>query len=358
MTALSEPVVIDEQRRDALAERLFNAAVVGAELLTVELGRRLGLYAAVHEHGPLTAAQLASHAGIAERYAREWLEQQAATGFLDVDGASFTLPAAYVPVLLVEDDPAHLIATAPLLTALAGSLPAVADAYRRGDGVPYEDFGADLRHGIAALNRPAFANDLAGWLAAVPGAADRLQAGGRVLDLGCGVGWSSIAIAGSFPTARVHGVDMDANSIADARRNAARAGLADRVTFATANAADLAGADSYDLVCVFEALHDMGEPVKALKAARSVLADGGSVLVADERVNDTFTTQADEVERLSYAFSVLHCLPATMAESTAVANGTVLRAPTVRDWAHEAGFSRVEVLPIENLFWRFYRLAG
>ncbi len=354
--AASEPV--DEQQRDALAERLFTSLLSGAELLTVELGRRLGLYAAVHRHGPVTPAQLAAEAGIAERYAREWLEQQAAAGFLDFDGARFTLPAAYVPVLLVEEDPAHLMGTAPMLTALGLSLPAVAAAYRSGGGVAFEDFGAELRHGIAAFNRPAFTNDLRGWLATMPEVVSRLQAGGRVLDLGCGVGYSTVAIAQAFPGVRVDGVDLDAASIAEAQRNAARAGVADRVTFTVANAADLATDTTYDLVCIMEALHDMGEPVRALQAARSVLAPGAPVFILDERVADTFATPADEVERVNYAFSVLHCLPATMAESTAVANGTVLRAPTVRDWATSAGFVSVDELPIENPFWRFYRLGS
>ena len=363
MTALSDTVVTtkdvtteDEQRRDALAERLFGSLLAGNELLTVELGRRLGLYTAVHSHGRTTPAQLAARTGIAQRYATEWLEQQAAAGFLDVDGDHFTLPAAHVPVLLVDTDPAHLMGAAPMLAALALTLPAVATAYQAGGGVPYEEFGTELRHGIAAFNRPAFTNDLAGWLETMPDVASRLSAGGQVLDLGCGTGWSSIAIAEAFPAARVHGVDTDTASIDEARRHAAHAGVADRVTFTAANAVDVPTDEPYDLACAFEALHDMGEPVRVLHAARAALAPGAPVLIVDERVSETFTAPADEVERMMYSFSVLHCLPATMAESTAVANGTMLRPATVRDWARQAGYPTVDVLPIENPFWRFYRL--
>jgi SAM-dependent methyltransferase len=232
----------------------------------------------------------------------------------------------------------------------------VATAYRSGSGVPYEEFGTELRHGIAAFNRPAFTNDLAGWLEAMPDVASRLATGGRVLDLGCGTGWSSIALAQAFPAARVHGVDTDTASIDEARRHATQAGVAERVTFTTANAADVPVDESYDLVCAFEALHDMGEPVRVLRAARAALAPGAPVLIVDERVSETFTAPADDVERMMYSFSVLHCLPATMAESTAVANGTMLRPATVQDWASQAGYPTVDVLPIENPFWRFYRL--
>ena len=214
----------------------------------MELGRRLGLYTAVHSHGQTTPAQLAARTGIAQRYAKEWLEQQAAAGILDVDGDHFTLPAAHIPVLLVDTDPAHLMGAAPMLAALALTLPAVAAAYRSGGGVPYEEFGTELRHGIAAFNRPAFTHDLAGWLETMPDVASRLSAGGRVLDLGCGTGWSSIAIAQAFPAARVHGLDTDTASIDEARHHAAQAGVADRVTFTTANAADVPTDEPYDLV--------------------------------------------------------------------------------------------------------------
>jgi 2-polyprenyl-3-methyl-5-hydroxy-6-metoxy-1,4-benzoquinol methylase len=347
------------QRRDALAERLFHALIGGVELLSIELGRRLGLYAAVHRLGVATSADLADEAGVAERYAREWLEQQAAAGLLEAAGRGrFELPAAHVPVLLVEDDPAYVMAAAPLLTGVALSLPAVAGAYRSGEGVPYEQFGAEVREGLAAFNRPSFANDLADWLAALPDITSRLTAGGRVLDLGCGVGWSSIALATCFPDARVVGVDMDRRSIDEARKHAEEAGVEDRVTFEAAAADTCSDSGPYDLVCIFEALHDMGHPVAALRHARELLAPGGAVLIADELVADEFTAPAGEVERMQYAFSVLHCLPATMAESPSTASGTVLRTPTVRDWARRAGFATLEVLPVEHMFWRFYRASA
>ncbi|HEY5879345.1 MAG TPA: class I SAM-dependent methyltransferase, partial [Nakamurella sp.] len=215
------------------------------------------------------------------------------------------------------------------------------------------------RHGIGLGNRPMFVTDLPTWLGHLPDIEHRLRQGGTVLDQGCGTGWSSVVLARTFPTARVDGIDLDSGSIAEARTAAARAGVADRVRFALGNASDPsdlpATPGGYDLIAFFEALHDMGDPVAALSAARTFLAPGGAVLVADERVADVFTAPAGETDRLMYAASVLHCLPATMAESQDTANGTVLRASTVRAWAGEAGFIVTE-LPIEHLLWRFYRL--
>jgi ubiquinone/menaquinone biosynthesis C-methylase UbiE len=354
-----------QHRSDALAERLLGSLIGGMELLTVHLGDRLGLYAALHSRGPATSADLAQRAGITERYAREWLEQQAAAGFIDLAQDTgeattrrFVLPAAHVGVLLDTDDPTYLVGAAHQLAGAALPLPAVADAYRTGEGVGYAAYGQQMRHGIAALNRPMFAADLAGWLATMPDVTARLRSGGRVLDAGCGEGWSAITLARAFPQAHVHGVDMDEASIAEARENAAAAGVSDRVTFEVADVATITapGGARFDLACVFEALHDMGEPIEALRRMRRVLAPGAPVLVGDERTAEEFTAPAEQIERLQYAFSVLHCLPATIAESTAIANGTVLRTSTVRQWGEQAGFSSVEVLPIENDFWRFYRL--
>ncbi|MDQ4033156.1 MAG: class I SAM-dependent methyltransferase [Actinomycetota bacterium] len=365
-TEMTVDTTLDDERRDALVERLFGSLLGGMELLSIDLGRRLGLYATLSESGAQTAAGFARRAGIAERYAREWLEQQAVAGILDVEDPDrtpaerrYTLPAVHADVLLHAEHPANLMGAAPSLTGLALTLSAVAEAYRTGTGVSYADFGADIRHGIGAFNRPMFVGELAGtWLAALPEVRDRLAQGGCVLDVGCGTGWSSIALARAFPQTTVVAIDLDEASIADARDNAERAGVADRVTFEVHNAATYhpAGAERYDLACMFEALHDMGEPVAALRRIRAALAPGAPVLIADERVAERFTAPADEVERFMYGWSVLHCLPATIDESDAVANGTVLREGTVGDWARQAGFRHVQTLPIDNDFWRFYRL--
>jgi 2-polyprenyl-3-methyl-5-hydroxy-6-metoxy-1,4-benzoquinol methylase len=227
--------------------------------------------------------------------------------------------------------------------------------------VPYEEYGQDTREAIAYANRPQFINLMGSeWLPAVPDVHKRLQADppARVADIGCGSGWSSISIARAYPKARVDGFDLDEESIAEARSNAAAEGLADRVNFRVQDAADPKLSGHYDLAIAIECIHDMSRPVEALSAMRSIVGGDGAVIVVDERVGETFVAPSDEVERLMYGFSILHCLAVGMAEQPSAGTGTVMRPAILRRYATEAGFSRVEVLPIENDFWRFYRLVS
>jgi SAM-dependent methyltransferase len=197
------------------------------------------------------------------------------------------------------------------------------------------------------------------WFPQVPGLVDRLLAdpSARVIDVGCGVGWSSIAMAQAFPRATITGLDIDKASIAEARANARDAGVDSRVTFDVRDAADPALSGQFDLVCAFETIHDMADPVSALRTLRSLRAESGTVLVVDERVADAFTTDVEDGERFQWGWSVLHCLPVSMAEPPAAGTGTIMRAPTLRRYAQEAGFTDVKVLPVENMLWRFYQLV-
>lgn len=347
---------------DELAERLLTGAITTMETLSVHLGVALGLYRALAA-GPADPRDLAERTGIHPRYAREWLEQQAVAGFVQaIDGEAdpyarrFSLPDGHREVLVDEESPTYLGTLPGFVGGFAAVLPDLLEAYRTGGGVAYEAYGETTRHGIGGMNRPVFRSELRDWVAALPDVRSQLEAApSNVLDLGCGIGASSIALAELFPQARVRGVDLDAASVEEAADSVRRLGLSDRVTFERANAASLTAADQYHLVCIFEALHDMADPVAALRAVRDALAPGGAVLIADERVADEFSPPGDLVERLNYGFSVLHCLPATRAEGSAVEAGTVLRPETVRAYAKQAGFS-CTVLPIDNDLWRFYRL--
>jgi SAM-dependent methyltransferase len=349
----------------ALAERIFAASIAALELAAIHLGHRLGLYRALDGLGEATAAELAERAGTAPRYTREWLEQQAVAGILAVDAEEggpeerrYSLPAGHRPVLIEEDDPSYLAPLAQLTVGVVKPIGRLLEAYRSGEGVPYAAYGEDTREGIATLNRPMFLNELAGWLAAVPAVHARLgsEPPARVADLACGTAWSSIAIARAYPSATVDALDLDEDSIAAARRNVEAAGLAGRVRPAVRDAADPGLSGRYDLVTIFEALHDMDHPVRALAGARALLADGGSVIVADERVAESFAAPGDEIERFNYGWSVLHCLAVGSMHHDSAATGTVIRPETVRAYARQAGFARVELLPVENDFWRFYRL--
>jgi SAM-dependent methyltransferase len=354
------------ERRDALVGRLFASTVGAFELLGVYVGSRLGLYEALASHGPLTSAELAEAAGIAERYAREWLELQAAAEIVDVDDPSrtaserrYSLPAGHDEALTDMDSLNYAAPFGQFVVAALRPIDALLDAIRTGDGVPFADYGADLHDGQAAFTRPLFRKLLTQeWLPAVPELHERLLAEppARLADVACGLGWSSIAMAEAYPLIQVDGIDLDVASIEKANELLATRDVGGRVTFEVRDAADLGLQGRYDVVTVFEALHDMSYPVHVLRACRGLLAEGGAMLVADERVSDEFTLPASDIERFYYGISLLHCLPVGMIGEGAAGTGTVMRASTVERYASEAGFGSFDVLPIENDFWRFYLL--
>src|SRR5918995_4323586 len=357
-----------EQRREALVERVFGSAIGLMELLSIYVGERLGLYRALAEGGAATAPELAAATATHELYVREWLEQQAVAGILEVDddqaepeARRYRLPEGHDEVLLERDSLYFVAPFAQQMVGLTRPLPALLEAYRTGGGVPYPEYGEDMREGIAYGNRPMFVNLMGTeWLPAIPDVHERLQADppAWVADIGCGAGWSSISMARAYPKVRVDGFDLDEGSIAEAKANAEAEDLTDRVTFQVRDAADPELSGRYDLAIAIECIHDMGRPVEALRAMRSMVGNDGVVLVVDERVGEDFKAPSDETERLMYGFSVLHCLPVGMAEQPSAGTGTVMRPATLRHYATEAGFSGVEILPIENELWRFYRLVS
>jgi len=351
-----------DTRRDALVERLFLATVGAWDVLAVYIGDRLGLYRALAEHGPSSSGELADALGLSERYLREWLEQQATSGILEVDLETrrYSLASGHDEALLDQSSLNFIAPVGQLVVACARPLDAVLEAFRTGEGVPYADYGADLHEGQARFTRPMFEQLLTSeWLPGVPEVHERLLADppARVADVACGEGWSSLAMARGYPNVHVDGIDMDAASIEEARRHLQGSGLEDRVQFHLRDAADEELAGNYDLVYIHEALHDMSYPVAVLSACRALLVGDGSVIVGDERVAERFAPPGDELERFYYGFSILHCLPVGMVGDGAAGTGTVMRAETVRHYAQEAGFGGCEVLPIENDFYRFYQLT-
>jgi SAM-dependent methyltransferase len=356
-----------EEKRDAFIERLFDATSGALDIFTIYIGDRLGFYEVLAEDGALTSAQLATRTGTQERYVREWLEQQTVAGILELDDTTtaddqrrFLLPAGHDEVLAHRESLNYLVPLAQLAAGAVQPLPSVVEAFRRGGGVPFEAYGDDLREGQARMNRNAFLQQLGQeWLPSITDIHDRLRSdpAARVADIGCGHGWSSIGIAKSYPKARVDGVDLDAPSIEEARVNATQAGLGDRLQFHAKDAGNgTLPSGRYDLVTAFECVHDMSDPVGVLRSMGRLVKDDGAVIIMDERVEETFTPEGNEVERFMYGCSVLHCLPVGMADGPSACTGTVMRPPTLRRYAHEAGFRDMEVLPIDNFFFRFYRL--
>jgi 2-polyprenyl-3-methyl-5-hydroxy-6-metoxy-1,4-benzoquinol methylase len=350
-----------DAERDAFAERLFQSALGYFDMLSIRLGQRLGLYEVLAE-GSVTSQELASRAGIAERYAREWLEQQTTAqiivGDTDRDPVTFTLPAGHAEVLLDGDSLSYMGASVSQLYSITNAFERVVEAFRTGGGVPYDAFGTDNIEGQGAGNRPVFLTTLPNdWLPKIPPLHDRLRADppARVVDVGCGTGWSSIAIAMAYPNVTVDGIDPDEISIELARKNAAAEGVTDRVRFHREDAA-LVERAPFDVAAAFECIHDMARPVEVLTAVRASLSDEGAMLIVDERTHDRFTGEPDPLEAYFYGWSIFDCLPTGMYEQPSAGTGTVMRASTLERYAAEAGFTRFEALPIEHDTFRLYLL--
>ena len=357
-------VKADAESTEAFAGRVFESILGLMDVWSIYVGDKLGLYDALAK-GSLTRDGLVSKTGTHWRYITEWLEQQVTTGFLEVDDPTaghetrvYSLPAAHREVLCDRDSLNYLTPFARLVTAGGLQLPAILEAYRNGGGVSWEQYGPDMRTGQAEMNRPWFVNALGtDWFPEVPELDRRLQqVDARVADVGCGEGWSSIAIAQAYPGVTVDGFDIDQASIVAAREHAREAGVSERVSFHHADGSDAAGQSSYDVVTLFECVHDMAHPVDVLKTARSLVKPDGHVVVMDEAVADSFGDSTDEVERLMYGFSLFVCLPDGMSHDGSVGTGTVMRPSQLEAYAKDAGFGGVSVLPIENDLWRFYSL--
>jgi 2-polyprenyl-3-methyl-5-hydroxy-6-metoxy-1,4-benzoquinol methylase len=365
MTTTTDAPVIDEERIAAFIGRLIESCVATGELVTVDLGRTLGLYAALRT-GPQTAPELAAATGIHPRYAREWLEQQAVAGILEVandgegDARRFYLPVEHAVPLLEEESLAYVGAISGIPESMSKAIDALREAFRTGGGVPYAAY--EIHDLQAAFNRPAFTNQLTPeWLPTIPGLIERLEAdGAEAVEVGCGEGWAAIALAKAFPTLRVLALDNDEASIVAARRHAGAAGVQDRVRFEVCDVSeplDPAHVGRYDLACAFEMLHDVADPVGVLRNAHASIKPGGTVLVMDERTEEQFTAPGQLLERFFYMASVVHCLPVGMATQPSAGTGTVMRPDTLRTYATEAGFTDVTVLPIEHDMFRFYQLT-
>lgn len=344
---------------DALANRVLAAALGTADLLAIHLGDRLGWYDALVADGPLTADELAQRTSTHPRYAREWLEQQAITGFVAHDAGRFRLDDAAAEVLTDRRSLAYLAPVARMFAASAAHLPVLLEAYRTGGGVSWSRLGAEAREAQADGNRPWFESALAPALAGVPELTQLLsRPGARVLDVGCGGGWSTIALAKAFPTVGAVGVDIDEPTVAMARDNVADAGLADRVDIHLGDALALPR-EEFDAAFAFECLHDMPNPVEVLSSVRQALRPGGMLIVMDEAVAEEFAPPGDDVERLMYGYSLLICLPDSLSHRPSAATGTVMRPSQLARYAQDAGLTTPTVLPIEGFgFWRFYRLTS
>ncbi len=352
--------------RDAFVERIIESTAGVFDIFTIYIGHRLGFYRALAEGGPANSLELARRTGTHERYVREWLEQQTVSGVLQVENANaaaadrrYSLSPGRAEVLVERDSLNYLAPLSQLVVGVTRPLDSLLSVYRHGGGIPLSEFGTDFIEGQAGVNRAAFLYELGTkWLPTVPDLHARLQATppARVADIGVGAGWSSIGMAKSYPDIHIDGFDLDESSIELAKANAREAGINGRVNFQVRDAGDPDLVGQYDLVIALESIHDMSDPVSGLRTMRKLAGENGTVIVGDERVGDTFTDTGNDIEWMMYGWSVLHCLPVGMADHPSAGTGTVMRTSTLRNYALEAGFREIEVLPIDNFFFRFYRL--
>jgi 2-polyprenyl-3-methyl-5-hydroxy-6-metoxy-1,4-benzoquinol methylase len=346
---------------DALGEKVFESILGTLDVFAIYIGDRLGYYRQLADHGPLSPAELAERAGTVERYTREWLELQAVAGYLEVregEPRHFAIPAGHAEALTNHLSLGYVAPFARMISAAGARLADIVEVHRDGTGVSWDAFGDDMRESQGDMNKPFFLHLLAQeWFGRVERIDRRLRAGGRVADIGCGHGWSAIALALGYPGLTVDGFDLDQPSIAAAERHASEHDVADRVRFHAVDAGDASITGSYDLVTAFECIHDMPDPVSALRTMRRLAGDDGLVVVMDERVSESFSPDADAVEHLMYGFSNFICLPDGMSHGHSAGTGTVMRPDVLRRYAREAGFEDIEILPIETDFWRFYQLV-
>ncbi len=332
-----------QQRQSARAfvERAFDDFVAAMSLPMVALGDRLGLYRAMAGAGPLTSAELAARTGTAERYVREWLSQQAAGGYVAYDGATgrFALPDEHAAVLADESSPLFLGGAFQLAFGYTHSARHVLEAFRTGEGVAYDHQDHDVLAGVERFYLPAYTENLTTtWIPALTTVPEKLEAGARIADVGCGHGVSTLLLAQAYPACEVVGFDYHAGSIERARERARTAGLADRVRFEVASATEFPG--HYDLVLLLDCLHDMGDPEAACRHIRAALARDGTLLIVDPLAGDRLEDNLTPLGRAYYAASTLNCVPTSLSQPGGLALGAQAGEARLRDVVTRAGFSR------------------
>jgi SAM-dependent methyltransferase len=330
---------------DKLMSFVFRAVdEVGATLNTalVVMGDKLGLYRALAGAGPLTPGEVASRAGCSERYVREWLNAQAAGGYVVYDSASgrYLLPAEQAVALTDETSAAYLPGIFQITLGSLHDSPRVAEAARTGAGIGWHDHVADVHEGCERFFRPGYnAHLVKEWLPALDGVVSKLQVGAKVADVGCGHGASTVLMAQAFPASSFIGFDYHEASIKTAIERARAAGVSDRVSFEVSSASSFPGS-GYDLVTMFDCLHDMGDPAGAARHARSALADDGTWMIVEPAAGDRVEDNLNPVGRAFYGFSTLLCTPCSLAQEVGTALGAQAGEGRIRDIVTRAGFGR------------------
>ncbi len=334
---------VDENQLETLLDRMLGDVAAAASGALVLLGDRLGLYRAIAEHGPVTSQELADHTGLAERYVREWLANQAAGGYVEYDPPTerFSMTPEQVATLVDENSPAYLHGNYDLIAGLYRDEPRVREAFRTGGGVAWGDHDACLFCGVERVFRTAYRADLVqNWIPALEGVREKLKRGALVADVGCGHGASTLILAEAFPNSTFVGYDFHDASIECARERARDAGLAN-VRFEVASAKDYPG--EYDLVAFFDCLHDMGDPVGAARHVRTTLRPGGTWMIVEPAAGDRLEENLTPIGRLNYACSTMGCVPTSLAQEVGLALGAQAGRAKLTEVVQAGGFSRCRV---------------
>ncbi len=352
---MSATTEIDTTALDTFVGQLINELGAAFNAGLVLIGDQLGLYRAMAGAGALSSTDLAARTGTHERYVREWLSAQAAGGYVtyDPETETFTLPPEQAFTLADDDSPAAFAGAFQLALSALRDVPAVSERFRTGEGLGWHEHDHGLFEGTERFFRPGYAANLtSAWIPALEGVEAKLHAGASVADVGCGHGASTVLMAQAYPASRFVGIDYHEPSIATARERAARAGVADRVSFAVAPAAAYPGG-GFDLVTMFDCLHDMGDPIAAAAHVHGTLAPDGTWMIVEPRAGDRLEDNINAVSRLFYCGSTLICTPASLAQEGRAALGAQAGEARIRDAVLDAGFThfrRAAETPVNFIF--------
>jgi SAM-dependent methyltransferase len=336
---------IDEQKLEAFIGHAATELGAALNAALVTLGDELGLYRGMADGQPVTPAELASRTGTQERYVREWLNVQAASGFVEYDeeAAAYILPPEHALVLADESSPFIMTGTFQSANAAVAVRERLAERFVNGEGVGWHEHHHGLWHGVERTFGASYRTYLVSeWLPALDGVVAKLEAGAVVADVGCGHGASTILMAEAYPASRFVGIDYHAESIETARQRAATAGVADRVTFEVAGAADYAG-EGYDLVAFFDSFHDLGDPLAAARHAAAALAPGGTCLLVEPYAADRVEDNLNPIGRLYYGYSTLVCTPGSLSQPGRAGLGTQAGEARLREVLQAGGFGEVRL---------------
>ncbi|GAA2106399.1 class I SAM-dependent methyltransferase [Microlunatus panaciterrae] len=355
MTIQEEVKTVDGEKLMAFVFRAVDEVGAALNAALVVMGDKLGYYRALNARGPSTPAELAEDTQTGEKYAREWLNAQAAGGYVAYDPGTgtYTLPIEHAVALTDETSPAFVPGLFQIAHGTIRDSSRIVDLAPSGDGLGWHEHVSDVHEGCERFFRPGYlANLVDGWLPALEGAVEKLRRGARVADVGCGFGASTVLMAQAFPNSTFIGSDYHEPSIRTARERAETAGVLDRISFETSSAAAFSGS-RYDLVTTFDALHDMGDPVGAARHVFDALDDDGSWMIVEPAAGDHVEDNLNPIGRVYYGFSTLLCTPASLSQDVGLALGTQAGPARIRDVVVAAGFSsfrKAASTPFNNVF--------